>query len=112
TSWTKVLSSPVTSFAFDGPGIVYAGVLAHQSPGARQHILTRSSDSGRTWNDLILPQNPSAPTAPATSMTVMTNGNNLFVGVSYQDGTTSQLDFYNSNDGGNQWSSKFALTQV
>src|SRR5947199_7256555 len=71
TSWTKVLSSPVTSIAIDGPGIVYAGILADESPGARQHILTRSSDSGRTWIDLVLPRNPSTPTAPTTSVAVM-----------------------------------------
>src|SRR5262249_47342037 len=83
-SWTKVLSLPVTSIAIDGPGIVYAGVLGDNVAGARQHILTRSSDSGRTWVDLVLPPNPSAPAAPTTSVSVMTNGNGVFVGVSYQ----------------------------
>src|SRR5205085_8786270 len=61
-SWNKVIDSPATSIAFDSQGFVYAGVLGQDSAGARDHVLMRSSDSGRTWSYISLPQNPYSST--------------------------------------------------
>src|SRR5207244_3854813 len=59
-TWSKVLSSPVTSVAFDGPTTIYAGILGGDSAAARDSTLLRSVDGGRTWTNLVLPLNPSA----------------------------------------------------
>jgi len=116
TTWTRVLTSPVTSIAFGGPGVVYAGILGDESPGARQHILTRSSDSGRTWADLTLAQNLSAPSAATNWVTVRASRSEVSVAVAYQStgfvGPLSQLDFYGSNDGGNHWFATYGIGQA
>src|SRR5262245_44799898 len=111
-TWTKVLASPITSLAFDGPGVMYAGMLGDDSPGLRQHILTRSSDGGRTWTDLFLPRNPTMPAAATDWVSVTTNAGQVFVAVSYQARPLSQLDFYASNDGGSYWSATYGIRQA
>ena len=47
TTWSKVLGAAVTSIAFDSQGIVYAGTLADDAAGVREHAVARSSDNGR-----------------------------------------------------------------
>ncbi len=112
TTWTKVLASPVTSIAFDGPGIVYAGILGDTSPGAREHNLSLSSDGGLTWTDLPLPKNSSSPTAPVNWVNVTTSGSDVFVAVSYQPTQMSQVDVYKSSTAGTQWSASFGIGQA
>jgi len=111
-SWTKTLSTPITSIAFDGPGIVYVGMINSNSPGSRDHIFSRSSDGGRTWTDLSLPRSPSAPSADTNWVTILTNGIDVFVAVSYPATPLSQVDFFSSSNGGNQWSGTFGIAQA
>jgi uncharacterized protein (TIGR03437 family) len=107
TSWTRVITSPITSVAFDGPDVVYAGILADESPGARTHVFTRSSDGGRTWTDLPLPLNPTTPAAATDWVTVLASGSEVFVAVAHESAPLSQVDFFRSTDGGNHWSATF-----
>ncbi|MBI2822108.1 MAG: hypothetical protein HYX74_07765, partial [Acidobacteria bacterium] len=131
-SWNKVLASPVTSVAFDGWGSVYAGMLGEDPPGARDNILARSSDGGRTWTQLILPPNPGffLPPNPFTTgaqtnwVSVVADAGTVSLVVSYQltplipgsassaQSPLSQLDFYRSTDAGNTWSATFGIGQA
>jgi uncharacterized protein (TIGR03437 family) len=110
--WARVSAFPVTSIAFDSTGTLYVGKLADDTAGARQHILSESSDGGRTWTDLPLPRNPATPGAPANWVTVATAGNDVFAAVSFQSTPLSEVDFFKSSDGGHQWSGTFDLGQV
>jgi len=60
--------------------------------------------------DLPLTKNVSFFTTPINWVSTAANGNDLVVAVSYPAGTTSQVDIYRSNDGGNQWSLTFGVT--
>src|SRR5262245_4655483 len=113
-SWIKALSSPVTSIAFDGRGVVFVGFLADEVAGARNHILTRSLDGGNTWTDVPLQRNPFTPNAATTWVTIRTSSGNVFVAVAFQSSTPlSQIEFYGSNDvAGNQWSVTFGIGQA
>jgi uncharacterized protein (TIGR03437 family) len=108
-NWTKTLSVPVTSIAFGSPGVIYAGILGDTTPGLRQHILTRSSDGGRTWTDLPLQRNQAALNAAVKWVSLAIGGSGLYVAVSYDATPASQLDFYGSADGGNLWYSTFNI---
>ena len=114
-SWNKVNASPASSIAFDSQGIVYAGVLGQDSAGARDHVLTRSSDGGRTWTYISLPQNPYSSTLQTTWVNVTTNAVSVSAIILYQlpvpAGSSSSaqsrlsfIDFYRSVDGGTTWS--------
>lgn len=112
-SWNKVLDSPVTSVAFDGQGGIYAGMLAEDAPGLREHILARSSDGGRTWTNLILPPNPNTIGAQTNWVSVGAAAGAVSLIVSYQrQSPPSQLDFYRSIDAGNTWSNTFGIGQA
>lgn len=120
-TWNKVLSSPVTSVAFDGLGSVYAGILGDDTPGERANILARSSDGGRTWTNLILPPNPNTIGVQTNWVRVMAASGAVSVLVSYQptpfiagsassaQAPLSMLDFYRTTDAGTTWSSTFSV---
>ncbi|HYR90676.1 MAG TPA: hypothetical protein VE422_41815 [Terriglobia bacterium] len=114
-TWNKVLGSPVTSIAFDGRGSVYAGMSGEYPAGARENILARSSDGGRTWSNVIIPANPDVTfRAQANWVSLVVGGDALSLVVSYQPPTSdrSQLDFYRSTDAGNTWSATFGIGQA
>ena len=123
-TWSKVMASPVTSISFGTPGTVYAGALGGDTPGVRDYILWRSADSGLNWISMPLPRNRTATTAQTTAVSVLVNGSNLSIVVSYlltavAPGSSSaapapfsQLDFYNSANAGVSWSSTFKIGQA
>lgn len=123
-SWNKVLASPVTSVAFDGQGSVYAGMPGGDAQGARENILARSSDGGRTWTKLILPPNPDTIGAQTNWVSVVADAGTVSLVVSYQltpifpgsassaQSPPSLLDFYRSTDAGSTWSGTFRIGQA
>src|SRR5438132_12064752 len=72
TTWSKVLGTAVTSIAFDSQGIVYAGTLADDAAGVREHAVARSSDNGRTWTNLTLSESPYGAGMQSTWVNVAT----------------------------------------
>jgi uncharacterized protein (TIGR03437 family) len=125
STWTKMLPSPTTSVAFDGQGNLYSGVLVDTSSGVRTSLLTRSGDGGKTWSNILLPDNPAAGFGSQTGwVNVIANGNTLAVLIAYQNtafypgsataiqSPFSQLDFYGSLDGGNTWLDTFGIGQA
>lgn len=106
TSWTSVLSTPVTSISFDGQGSVYAGMLG-------ENVLARSSDGGRTWSNLSLPSG-STLLSKVSWVSVAAAADNLGLVVSYPatSGSLSQIDFYRSTDRGSTWSALYGLGQA
>ena len=115
-TWAKVVSSPVSSIAFDSVGVVYAGTLGNDSGGLRDHVLVRSRDGGITWTNVSLPPNPFAAIFQTSWVNVTTTAGSISVLVDYEaspflpgssssaDSPLSLIDFYNSTDGGNTWS--------
>lgn len=123
-SWNKVLSTPVTSVASDGAGNIYAGILGAQHAEARDNVLARSSDGGRSWTNLILPPNPTTIGPQSNWVNVVASANAVSLVVSYHvtpiaegyasstQAPLSQLDFYRSTDGGNTWYTTFRMGQA
>jgi uncharacterized protein (TIGR03437 family) len=115
-TWTKAVASPVSSIAFDSQGIAYAGTVGADSGGSRDHVLIRSSDNGKTWINISLPANPFASTSQTTWVNVTVVPGAISVLVSYEptpflpgssssaNSALSVVDFYQSADGGNTWS--------
>ncbi len=115
-SWTKVLNSPVTSIAFDGPDKVYVGTT--------DAIVQVSPDSGRTWSPVVLPLNPIVAYGRTNWVSVIAGGGTISVVTSWATAALvsgsassplipfSQLDFYRSTDGGATWSPAYAIGQA
>jgi uncharacterized protein (TIGR03437 family) len=110
TTWSKVLSTGVTSIAFDSQGVAYAGTL-----GDRDHAVSRSSDNGRTWTDLPLSDNTTPSGVQTTWVNVTATATAVSVIVSYQaaaqssSSSLSLMDFYRSTDSGNTWSTPLRI---
>ncbi|MBI4472494.1 MAG: hypothetical protein HY646_07485 [Acidobacteria bacterium] len=115
-SWSKILSSPITSIAFDSQNWIYAGMLGQDAPRERKNILARSSDGGLSWVSLALPSDPYASDIYTNWVSVIADAGSVSIAVSYQltplipgsasaaQAPVSQLDFYRSIDQGSTWS--------
>jgi uncharacterized protein (TIGR03437 family) len=115
-TWTKAVNSPVSSIAFDSQGVAYAGTVGADSGGSRDHVLIRSSNGGATWTNISLPANPFASTSQTTGVNVKIGASTISVLVSYEatpflpgsssaaNSALSVVDYYQSPDGGNTWS--------
>src|SRR5579862_4580746 len=124
STWSKTVASPVSSIAFDASGVVYAGTAVNDSGGLRDHVLIRSSDSGKTWTNVSLPANPFASSGQTTWVNVTIAGGSISVLVSYETtpflpgssstatSPLSTVDFYQSTDGGNTWSAPAHVGQA
>ncbi len=114
-NWVKVFSLPVTSIAFGKDGLVYAGVLGSTST-ARDRLLWRSSNGGRVWTSMSLPDHPNVSGADTDWVSVTIEPDAISILVSYNStplvaGDASTLDFYRSADSGVTWTSTFGFAE-